>query len=64
MVLPRIVDSPSGMEPTHATLRFAGMPWPETIVHVAILALGLLGIVVAVAGLVLWWVSRKMKRLT
>jgi hypothetical protein len=52
------------MEPARAHRRFAGMSSPETIVHGAILVLGLIGIVVSVAGLVLWWVSRKLKRLT
>jgi len=44
--------------------RFAGMSLPEILVHGTILALGLVGIAVSVAGLMLWWMSRKMKRLT
>jgi hypothetical protein len=40
------------------------MSWPEITVHGAVLVFGLIGIAVSVAGLVLWWVSRKLKRLT
>jgi hypothetical protein len=36
----------------------------DAIVHTALLAVGVLGILISLAGIVFWWVSRKMNRLT
>jgi hypothetical protein len=40
------------------------MSVPEITIHTAILVIGVLGILVSLAGIVFWWVSRKMNRLT
>jgi hypothetical protein len=41
------------------------MSTPQIALHTAILALAGLGILISLAGMVFWWVSRKkMKRLT
>jgi hypothetical protein len=40
------------------------MDAPDAIVHTAILVLAALGILVSLAGIAFWWVSRKMNRLT
>jgi len=37
---------------------------PDVIVHTAILVIGVLGILISLAGIAFWWVSRKMNRLT
>jgi hypothetical protein len=37
---------------------------PDAIVHTAILVIGVLGILISLAGIAFWWVSRKMNRLT
>jgi hypothetical protein len=40
------------------------MGLPEAVVHTAVLVIGALGILISLAGLVFWWVSRKMNRMT
>jgi len=40
------------------------MDAPEILIHTAVLVLGVLGILVSLAGIAFWWVSRKMNRLT
>jgi hypothetical protein len=53
-----------GREQIRAHCRFAAMSVPEITIHTAILVIGVLGILVSLAGIVFWWVSRKMNRLT
>jgi hypothetical protein len=36
----------------------------EIAIHTAILVVAVLGILIALAGIAFWWVSRKMNRLT
>jgi len=36
----------------------------EIVIHTAILVVAVLGILVSLAGIAFWWVSRKLKRLT
>jgi len=36
----------------------------EVVIHTAILVVAALGILISLAGIVFWWVSRKMNRLT
>jgi hypothetical protein len=40
------------------------MSAPEIAIHTTVLVIGVLGILVSLAGIVFWWVSRKMKRLS
>ena len=40
------------------------MDVPQTIVHTTVLVIGVLGILISLAGISFWWVSRKMNRLT
>ena len=40
------------------------MSEPETVLHIAILVIAVLGILISLAGIAFWWVSRKMGRLT
>jgi hypothetical protein len=40
------------------------MDAPDAIVHTAVLVVGVLGILISLAGIAFWWVSRKMNRLT
>jgi len=54
----------TGMELPAVRCRFAGMSSPETVAHVVILVLAVLGIFISLAGIAFWWVSRKMNRLT
>ena len=51
-------------ELTPAQCRFGGMDAPDAIVHTAVLVVGVLGILISLAGIAFWWVSRKMNRLT
>jgi len=51
-------------EPAAVHCRFGGMDAPEILIHTAVLVLGVLGILVSLAGIAFWWVSRKMNRLT
>ena len=44
--------------------RFAAMSMPEITIHTAILVIAVLGILISLAGIAFWWVSRKMNRLT
>lgn len=44
--------------------RFVAMSSPETVAHVVILVLAVLGIFISLAGIAFWWASRKMNRLT
>jgi hypothetical protein len=44
--------------------RFGGMDALHATVHTAVLVLAVLGILVSLAGIAFWWVSRKMNRLT
>jgi hypothetical protein len=37
---------------------------PDAIVHTAVLVIGVLGILISLAGIAFWWVSRKINRLT
>ena len=50
--------------PRPAHCRFGGMDTPDALVHTAVLVIGVLGILVSLAGIAFWWVSRKMNRLT
>ncbi|HEY7229430.1 MAG TPA: hypothetical protein VH558_03570 [Pseudolabrys sp.] len=53
------------MELSIGRRRWPRMSTPEIAVHIVILVLAGLGILVSLAGMVFWWVSRKkMKRLT
>jgi hypothetical protein len=36
----------------------------ELLVHGAVLVIAVLGILISLAGIAFWWVSRKMNRLT
>jgi hypothetical protein len=36
----------------------------ELVIHTTILVVAVLGILISLAGIAFWWVSRKMKRLT
>jgi hypothetical protein len=36
----------------------------EMVIHTAVLVVAVLGILISLAGIVFWWVSRKMNRLT
>jgi len=47
-----------------AQCRFGGMDALHATVHTAVLVLAVLGILVSLAGIAFWWVSRKMNRLT
>jgi hypothetical protein len=40
------------------------MDTPNVLFHTAVLVIGVLGILVSLAGIAFWWVSRKMNRLT
>jgi hypothetical protein len=40
------------------------MDAPHAIIHTVVLVIAVLGIVVSLAGIAFWWVSRKMNRLT
>jgi hypothetical protein len=40
------------------------MDTPNVLFHTAILVIGVLGILVSLAGIAFWWVSRKMNRMT
>jgi hypothetical protein len=40
------------------------MDEPEILFHTALLVIGVLGILISLAGIAFWWVSRKMNRLT
>jgi len=51
-------------EPVPVHCRFGGMDTPNVLFHTAVLVLGVLGILVSLAGIAFWWVSRKMNRLT
>jgi hypothetical protein len=51
-------------EPARAHRRFGGMDTAHTLIHIAILAIAALGILISLAGIAFWWVSRKMNRLT
>ena len=51
-------------EPTIVHFRFAAMDTPETLIHIAVLVIGVLGILASLAAIAFWWVSRKIKRLT
>ena len=58
-------DPPSAAaEPVPAYHRSGGMDAPDAIVHTAVLVVGVLGILISLAGIAFWWVSRKMNRLT
>jgi hypothetical protein len=48
--------------PVHC--RFGGMDAPEILIHTVVLAVAVLGILISLAGIAFWWVSRKMNRLT
>jgi hypothetical protein len=62
--LSRITFLNGKSEPARAHCRFGGMGPPDAIVHTAILVIGVLGILISLAGIAFWWVSRKMNRLT
>ena len=51
-------------EPAPVQCRFGGMDAPDILVHTAVLAIAVLGILISLAGIAFWWVSRKMNRLT
>jgi hypothetical protein len=51
-------------EPAPAHCRFGGMDAPEILIHTAVLVIAVLGILISLAGIAFWWVSRKMKRLS
>lgn len=40
------------------------MTAPEITIHTVILVVAVLGILISLAGIAFWWVSRKMNRLT
>ena len=46
--------------PVHC--RFGGMDAPEILIHTVVLAIAVLGILISLAGIAFWWVSRKMNR--
>jgi hypothetical protein len=50
------------LAPDHC--RSGGMDAPDVIIHAVITALAVLAILVSLTGIVFWWVSRKMNRLT
>ena len=54
----------AGPEPLWVHCSFAAMSLEEITIHIAILVVAALGILIALAGIAFWWVSRKMKRLT
>lgn len=51
-------------EPTIVRFRFAAMSEPEIVFHIVVLVIAVLGILVSLAGIAFWWVSRKLDRLT
>jgi len=40
------------------------MDAPEILIHTVVVAITVLGILISLAGIAFWWVSRKMNRLT
>ena len=48
--------------PVHC--RFGGMDAPEILFHTVVLVIAVLGMLISLAGITFWWVSRKMNRLT
>jgi hypothetical protein len=36
----------------------------DTVIHIVVLVIAVLGILISLAGIAFWWVSRKMNRLT
>jgi hypothetical protein len=54
----------AGPEPLRAHCSFAAMSSHEIVIHAAILVVAVLGILISLAGIAFWWVSRKLKRLT
>jgi len=54
----------AGPEPLWVHCSFATMSLEEITIHIVILVVAVLGILIALAGIAFWWVSRKMKRLT
>ncbi|HET7806451.1 MAG TPA: hypothetical protein VFL53_19600 [Pseudolabrys sp.] len=44
--------------------RWAAMTSAEIAIHTAVLVVAGLGILISLAGIAFWWVSRKMNRLT
>ena len=53
-----------GQELAPAHRRFGGMDTPDAVFHTAVLVIAALGILISLAGIAFWWVSRKMNRLT
>jgi len=51
-------------EPVPVHCRFGGMDAPEILIHTVVLAVAVLGILISLAGIAFWWLSRKMNRLT
>jgi hypothetical protein len=40
------------------------MDTSDAVFHIAVLVIGVLGILLSLAGIAFWWASRKMSRLT
>jgi hypothetical protein len=40
------------------------MDTSDAVFHIAVLVIGVLGILLSLAGITFWWASRKMNRLT
>jgi hypothetical protein len=51
-------------EPAPVHCRFGDMDASDTVIHIVVLVIAVLGILISLAGIAFWWVSRKMNRLT